>query len=514
MQLTAATEGAPVMAGMFLTNGYPVTLLFDSGASHTFISTVCVARLNLEFAHTDDEYHIKSPGGRIVANQYVRDIALNLNGHTYLASPLVIHHHGIDVILGVDWMKQNEVVLDTSVRTISMKTPDGTSYVTLQLANHQIPTGLVHSLEVDPLEEIPVVNEYPDVFPEELPGLPPVRAVEFSIELLPGTALVFRRPYRMSQNDLEEMKVQLQELLDKGFIRPSSSSWGCPATFVDKKGQTKRLVVDYRPLNEVTVKNKYPLPDINILFDQLSGAKVFSKIDLRSRYHQIKVREEDIPKSAFSTCYGLYEFLLMSFGLTNAPAFFMYLMNSVFMTELDVCVVVFIDDILVYSKNGEEHARHLRLVLDRLREHQLYAKLSKCQFWLKEVSFLGHILSAKGVTVDPSKVQEVLDWKSPTSVTEIRSFLGLAGYYRRFIQDFSKIAKPMTKLPQKEAKFIWTSDCEAAFQKLKTLLTTAPVLTQPDITKSFDVYCDASGTGLGCVLMQEGKVIAYASRQW
>src|SRR5947207_1375310 len=227
-----------------------------------------------------------------------------------------------------------------------MKTPDGTSYVTLQLHNHQIPTGFMHFLEVGPLEEIPVVNEYPDVFPEELPGLPPVCAVEFSIELLPGTAPVFRRPYRMSQNDLVEMKVQLQELLDKGFIHPSSSSWGCPAMFVDKKDQTKRLVVDYRPLNEVTVKNKYPLLDINILFDQLASARVFSKIDLRSGYHQIRVREEDIPKTAFSTRYGLYEFLVMSFGLTNAPAFFMYLMNSVFM---------FIDDILVYSKNEEEH---------------------------------------------------------------------------------------------------------------------------------------------------------------
>src|SRR5438477_10774827 len=203
----------------------------------------------------------------------------------------------------------------------------------------------------------------------------------------------------------------------------------------------------------------------------------------------------------------------MSFGLTNAPAFFMYLMNSVFMTELDVCVVVFIDDILVYSNNEEEHVKHLRLVLDRLREHQLYAKFSKCQFWLKEVSFLGHILSAKGVAVDPSKVQEVLEWKAPTSVTEIRSFLGLAGYYRRFIPNFSKITKPMTKLLQKEAKFIWTSDYETAFQKLKTLLTTAPVLTQPDVTKPFDVYCDASRTGLGCVLVQEGKVVAYASRQ-
>src|SRR6266498_4582248 len=240
-------------------------------------------------------------------------------------------------------MKQYEVVLDTLARTVSLTTLDSTGYVTLQLANHQIPTGLVHSLEVDPLEEIPVVNEYPDVFPEELPGLPPVRAVEFSIELLPGTAPVFHRPYKMPPNDLAEMKVQLQELLDKGFIHPSSSSWECPAMFVDKKDQIKRLVVDYRPLNEVTVKNKYPLPDINILFDQLASAKVFSKIDLRSGYHHIRVREEDIPKTAFSTRYELYEYLVMSFGLTNAPAFFMYLMNSVFMKELNVCVVVFID---------------------------------------------------------------------------------------------------------------------------------------------------------------------------
>ena len=236
-----------------------------------------------------------------MTNQIVRHIALDLEGNIYLASPLILLHQGIDIILGVDWMKQYEVVLDTSGRTVSLTTPDSTGYITLQLANHQVPTGFVHSLEVDPLEEIPVVSEYPDVFPEELPGLPPNRAVEFSIELFPGTALIFRKPYKMPPNDLAEMNVQLQELLDKGFIHPSSSSWGCLAMFVDKKDQTKRLVVDYRPLNEVTVKNKYPLPDINILFDQLAGAKVFSKINLRLGYHQIRVREEDIPKTAFST---------------------------------------------------------------------------------------------------------------------------------------------------------------------------------------------------------------------
>src|SRR5438105_11585354 len=211
----------------------------------------------------------------------------------------------------------------------------------------------------------------------------------------------------MAPEELKELKTQLQELLDKGFIRHSSSPWGFPALFVDKKDGTKRLCVDYRPLNAVTSKNKYPLPHIDILFDQLAGAKVFSKIDLRSGYHQIKVREEDIPKTAFLTRYGLYEYLVMSFGLTNAPVFFMYLMNLVFMMELDVCVIVFIDDILVYSKNEEEHAKHLRIVLDQLHEHELYAKFSKCQFWLKEDSFLGHVLSEKGVAIDPSKVQEV-----------------------------------------------------------------------------------------------------------
>jgi hypothetical protein len=206
--------------------------------------------------------------------------------------------------------------------------------------------------------------------------------------------------------------------------------------------------MDYRPLNAVTIKNKYPLRRIDILFDQLSKAKVFSKIDLRSGYHQIKIHPKDIPKIAFSTCYGLFEYFVMSFGLTNAPAHFMFLMNSVFMAELDKFVVVFIDDILVYSQNEEEHAEHMRIVLTQLRDHQLYAKFSKCEFWLNKVPFLGHVLSGDGISVDPAKVQEVLDWKAPTTVTEVRSFLGLAGYYRRFIPDFSKIAKTMTRLLQ------------------------------------------------------------------
>ncbi|WVZ80498.1 hypothetical protein U9M48_027968, partial [Paspalum notatum var. saurae] len=299
------------------------------------------------------------------------------------------------------------------------------------------------------------------VFPEELPGLPPDRDVEFRIELVPGTAPISKRLYRMAPDELKELKTQLQEQLDKGFIRSP--------LFVEKKDQGgKRLCVDYRPLNAVTVKNKYPLPHIDIRFDQLAGARVFSKIDLRSGYYQIKIRGEDVPKTAFSTRYGLYEYLVMSFGLINAPAFFMYIMNSVFMKELDKFVVVFIDDILIYFKNEKEHEEHLRIVLTRLREHKLYAKFSKCAFWLKEVSFLGHILSEKGVAVDPRKVEDVLNWKQPGTVTEIRSFLSLVGYYRRFIKDFFKTAKPMTSLTKKNAKYVWSLNCEEAFQTLKS----------------------------------------------
>src|SRR4051812_42414226 len=271
------------------------------------------------------------------------------------------------------------------------------------------------------------------------------------------------------------------------------------------------MCVDYRSLNDVTIKNKYPLLVINDLFDQLEGACVFSKIDLRSGYHQLKFREGDIPKTAFTTRYGLYEYIVMSFGLTNAPAYFMNMMNKVFMEFLDKFVVVFIDDILAYSKNEQEHEAHLCLVLEKLREHQLYAKFSKCEFWLKEVGFLGHVVSGEGVAVDPSKVSTVTEWETRASVGDIRSFLGLAGW--RFIENFSKLAKPMTELLKKENKFVWSEACETSFQELKERLVTAPVLCLPDIHKDFQVYCDASRRGLGCVLMQGGRVVAYASRQ-
>nr|CAB3502861.1 unnamed protein product [Digitaria exilis] len=504
-------EGAPDMTGIFPICTQPAVILFDSGATHSFISTRFHLKCGLKSYHTKSSYVISTAGGKIASNQVTHKVPIRLGSKTFPTDLILLGMEGIDIVLGANWMTQHKVVLDVAERVVEINSPTHGPSV-LYLPQRTCADACAYSMVGTQLKDIPVVCEYADVFPDDLPGMPPDRDVEFVIELQPGTAPITKRPYRMPPNELAELKIQLQELLDKGFIRPSVSPWGCPAIFVKKKDHSLRLCIDYRPLNAVTIKNKYPLPRIDILFDQLAGARVFSKIDLRSGYHQIKIRPCDIPKTAFSTRYALYEFLVMSFGLTNAPAYFMYLMNSVFMSELDKFVVVFIDDILVYSKNEEEHAEHLRIVLQRLRDHQLYAKFSKCEFWLESVKFLGHTVSKDGISVDPSKVQEVLDWQPPTSVHEIRSFLGLAGYYRRFIPDFSRIAKPMTELLKKGVKFEWNDKCEEAFHTLRRLLTSAPVLAQPDCTKPYDVYCDASGTGLGCVLMQENRVIAYASR--
>ncbi|WMV46245.1 hypothetical protein MTR67_039630 [Solanum verrucosum] len=363
------------------------------------------------------------------------------------------------------------------------------------------------------IDKMTVVNEFLDVFPNDLPGVPPKREIDFGIDLLPDTQPISIPPYRMAPAELKELKEQLRDLLEKGFIRPSQSPWGAPVLFVKKKDGSLRMCIDYRQLNRVTVKNKYSLPRIDDLFDQLQGASHFSKIDLRSGYHQVKVRECDIPKTAFRTRYGHYEFVVMSFGLTNAPTIFMDLMNRVFKPYLDSFVMVFIDDILIYLHSEEEHMGHLRVVLQRLREEKLYSKYEKCEFWLREVAFLGHVVSGDGIKVDPKKTDMIRNWPRPLTPSNIRSFLGLAGYYRRFVNGFSSIASPMTKLTQKKAKFEWTDECERSFQTLVDKLVSAPILSLSDGLEGFVMYCDASRVGLGCVLMQNGKVIAYASRQ-
>jgi hypothetical protein len=316
----------------------------------------------LSIHHIDTPYLISTPGGRVVTKQTVMHAPLDLAGKLYKPSLIVLDGQGLDIILGMGWMRAHKVLLHTATRVVQL---DSSLYGTqvLQLSVIPMATPSVHHTTTWNLEDIPVACEFPDVFLEDLLGMPPDREVEFVIELQPGTAPISRRPYKMTPKELTDLKVQLNELLDKGYIRPSSSPWGCLALFLKKKDQSLRLCVDYRPLNAITNKNKYPLPRINILFGQLVGAKVSSKVNLHSGYHQIKIHPKDVPKTAFSTRYGLYEYLVMSFGLTNAPAHFMYLMNFMFMPELDKFVVVFIDDILIYSKSEKEHAQHLRVIL-------------------------------------------------------------------------------------------------------------------------------------------------------
>ncbi|GJR39286.1 putative reverse transcriptase domain-containing protein [Tanacetum coccineum] len=478
-----------VVTGTFLLNNRYASILFDTGVDRSFVSTTFSSQIDITPSTLDHYYDVELADGRIIRlNTILRCCTLNLLNHPFNINLMPVEHGSFDAIIGMDWLAKYQAIVVCAEKIVRI--PWGNE------------TLIVHG-----------DGNFPDVFPEDLPGLPPTRQVEFRIDLVLGAAPVARAPYRLAPSKMKELSEQLQELSDKGFIRPSSSPWGAPVLFVKKKDGSFRMCIDYRELNKLTVKNRYPLPRIDDLFDQLQGSSVYSKIDLRSGYHQLRVRDEDIPKTAFRTRYGHYEFQVMPFGLTNAPAVFMDLMNRVCKPYLDKFVIVFIDDILVYSKNKQEHKEHLKLILELLKKEELYAKFSKCEFWIPKVQFLGHVIDSKGIHVDPAKIESIKDWASPKSPTEIRQFLGLAGYYRRFIEGFSKIAKPMTKLTQKKVKFVWGDKQEAAFQLLKQKLCSAPILALPEGSEDFIAYCDASKKGLGAVLMQREKVIAYASRQ-
>jgi hypothetical protein len=363
-----AQEAPDVVIGMFLINDTSVVVLFDSGASHSFISAAYVGKHNLPLALLRCQMIVSSPGGDMPSRQLCPKVNLKIRGGVdFVANLIVLESKGIDVILQTDWLSKYKVLIDCAKKSVKMTTPEGKEMEFIAelvvTAKGVANCSMVNQLDASQGSEVPMVNEFPDVFPEELPGMPPDRDIEFMIELKPGTTPIYETPYRMATPELAELKEHIKELLEKGFIHPSSSQLGAPVIFVPKKDDTQRLCVDYRTLNEVTVKNKYPLPRIDDLFDQLRGACVFSKIDHRSGYHQLKIQECDIPKIAFVSRYGLYKYTVMSFGLTNAPAYFMYLMNNVFMEYLDKFVMAFIDDILVYSRSEEEHEEHLRLAL-------------------------------------------------------------------------------------------------------------------------------------------------------
>ncbi|CAA7042884.1 unnamed protein product [Microthlaspi erraticum] len=487
-----------------LVGGFESHVLFDSGASNCFITPERAEKSGIRSSAGESAGMVKVAGGGFLSTLgRARGVEIEIAGQSMPADLVISPVELYDVILGMDWLSHYRVHLDCYRGRVvferdagrlvyqGVRPTSGSIVISAIQAEQLLERGCEAYLATISMSEsgagvvmgdIEVVQDFEDVF-QSLKGLPPSRSDPFTIELEPGTAPISKTPYRMAPAELAELKKQIEDLLSKGFIRPSVSPWGAPVLFVKKK-------------------------------DGVSDFVSITEIDLASGYHQIPIDEADVRKTAFRTRYGHFEFVVMPFGLTNAPAAFMRLMNDVFREYLDVFVIIFIDDILVYSRSQEEHATHLRLVLEKLREQKLFAKLSKCSFWQREMGFLGHIVSAEGVSVDPAKIEAIRDWPRPSSATEIRSFLGLAGYYRRFVKGFATMAQPMTKLTGKDVPFVWSAECEESFSQLKEMLTTTPVLALPEPGKPYMVYTDASGIGLGCVLMQEGRVIAYASRQW
>ena len=445
--------------------------LIDPESTHSYICIDIPDLGNLPRSETKYDILVMNPlRHSVIVNKVYRDCLIRIREYECLGDLIELSFKEFDVILGMDWLSQHQAIVDCRMKRVNLRTlkEDEVTFIG-ERSNHfsnVISTAtartivrkgceayLAYLIETEKarpsVSDVPTGSDYSDVFPEEFPGLPPPREIEFTIDVVLGATPAPITPYRMAPVEIKELKLQLQELLEKGFIRPCVSPWGAPVLFVKKRDGTFRLCIDYRQLNKLTVKNKYPLPRIDDLFDQLKGASIFSKIDLRSGYHQLKIKNTDVHNMVFRTRYGHYEFLVMSFGLTNAPTAFMDLMNRVFRPYVDQFVVVFIDDILVYSKDRENHDTHIRVVLETLRKEQLYAKLSKCEFWLNEVSFLGHIVSKEAIQVDPKKIEVVVEWKPPRNVTIVHSFLGLAGYYRRFVKGFLMTVAPISRLLQK-----------------------------------------------------------------
>ncbi|KAJ9566466.1 hypothetical protein OSB04_002432 [Centaurea solstitialis] len=523
MTVEEAQTASDVVTGVFPINTRPALVLFDTGATWSFVSSTFCKDFCLERGKLASPIAVDVAAEEVrMCEDVYRDCVIVIHGVSFIIDLIPTPMNGIDVIVGVDWMFRNGGTMDCAGQLVRIQNPSAgelivygkrrrkqLAFCSVAKARRWLQRGcegylayvVIGQTEGRKLSvaDVPAVSEYPDVFPKDLPGIPPDRQVECGIDLVPGAALVARTSYRLAPPELQKLSSQLQELSENGFIRPSSSPSGTPNLFVKKKDDSHWMCVDYRELNKVTIKNRYPLPRIDDLFDQLQGAAWFSKIDLRSGYHQLKVKEANVHKTAFRTRYGHYEFLVMPFGLTNAPAAFIDLMNRVYRPMLDRSVIVFTDDILIYSKTKEEHVTHLHEVMEVLRRERLYAKFSKCTFWLQEVQFLGHLINQEGIKVDPSKIEAVMNSEVSKTPTEIRSFLGLGG---GITVDFSRIAVPLTRLKKKSEQYIWGPDQQQR-------LCEAPVLTLPECVEDMTVYCDASHLGLGC----RGRVIAYASRQ-
>jgi transposase InsO family protein len=542
-------------------NSYNARILIDCGASHNFISEDFVKCHNLETTRVTSVSVTVANGIKSYIDQALINFHLKLDDfNDKITSAYVFPINSeadYDLILGLPWLFKNNPSIDWKKRIITLTTSDR-QYLLKTITPYPkimkdkfvdtIECGdnfLINAKQLSRCRKIflvtikmisncyintataPVASpnkhinqllkEFSDVFPDDLIELPPRRDIDHEIKIFDNVTPPSQQPFRMSQPELVELKRQLEVLLEKGFIRPSKSPYAAPILFAKKKDNTLRMCVDYRALNKITIKNKYPIPRIDEMLDQLYGAKIFSRLDLKSGYHQIRIKDDDIEKTAFRTRYGSFEFVVLPFGLTNAPPTFMRLMNSIFHKYLDEFVIIYLDDILIYSKTELEHLHHIKLVLQLLHDNSLYANTAKCEFGVDQLEFVGHIVTAHGIKADENKVLAIKNLPIPHNSTSVRSFLGAAGFYRRFIPNFSEMAAPLTDLTKDNYKFTWTNKQHTAFITLKEALITAPVLRLPNFNLTFIVVTDASMIAVGGVIMQndgEGeRPIAYESRK-
>ncbi|KAK1651826.1 hypothetical protein QYE76_069631 [Lolium multiflorum] len=500
-----------------------VLILVDSGSFGNFISSTAVEQLGLPTVDIDPVTVTVANGAREQVRTAVVDVPWECQGATFTTSFRVFDLPSYDIIVGMDWLdtlgpmwmdwKKKVFRIKQNGKRITIKgVQDKTSSCAFispeELQQLEKDMAILHIVQLSsatidsskqdlPKEIAQVLREHESCFGTPK-GLPPHRPYDHKINLMQGVQPVNVRPYRYSPQQKDEIEKQIKEMLVQGIIKESKSPFASPVLLVKKKDGTWRFCIDYRQLNAVTVKDRYPMPVVEELLDELAGAKFFTKLDLRSGFHQIRMVPHDESKTAFRTHNGHYEFLVMPFGLSCAPATFQAAMNTVFAHIIRKYVLVFVDDILVYSSTIQDHKKHLDTVLQLLEQNKLYVKRSKCSFAQQSLEYLGHIISADGVSTDPTKIEAVQHWPQPTNPTQLRGFLGLAGYYRKFIRHFGIISRPLTDLLKKNKAFVWSPVVHDAFLSLKTALVQAPVLALPDFTKDFVLEADACATGVVC----------------
>jgi hypothetical protein len=531
-------------------HGLPVMVLIDTGSTHNILQPRIANHLHIPSQPIPNFSVMVGNGSHLQCSGFCVNVPIDLQNNLFHIPFYLLPIEGADAVLGMEWLRQlGPIAADFSIPSISFTYGD--QRVTLQWDPQYLPQPstyhqICHLLHTDSIASLHLLSYTPtpqldphiasstqptlDTIAHNLPpeiyqllqqfpsvfstphGLPPSRQHDHAIPIIPNTPPINVKPYRYPHSQKEAMTTIIHDMLQQGIITPSNSPYSSPVLLVRKKYGTWRFCVDYRALNAVTIRDRFPIPTIDELLDELGSASVFTKIDLRSCYHQIRVIPEDTHKTAFRTFDGHYEFLVMPFGLTNAPSTFQSAMNDLFRPYLRRFVLVFFDDILVYSRCLTDHLLHLKLVLELLAANQFMAKLSKCVFAVDKVDYLGHVISFNGVSPDPEKIQAILDWPVPRSLTAVRGFLGLTGFYRRFVHHYATLAAPLTDLLG-STKFTWSPEAELAFTTLKEKMTSTPVLVLPDFSKTFVIETDASSIAIGAVLSQDGHPIAFFSKK-